>query len=834
MDWWRQPTSEVLEQLGTGAQGLTSTEAAARLAKHGRNEVTSVDRVGPLRLLWGQVSSPLVLILVFAAVVSALAREWTDAVVVLIIVTASSLIGFWREYAATRVVDALRSRIAAKVKVLRDGREVQVPAADLVPGDVLTLSAGSLVAADALVLEARDFFVSQAALTGETFPVEKKPGPLADAKVLVERNNSVFLGTNVRSGTARAVVVETGRATQFGQLAGRLRERVPETEFDRGLRHFGGLLTRVMVVMTLVVLALNLLAHRPGIESLLFAIALAVGLAPELLPAILAVNLARSASEMAKAGVLVRRLNAIENFGSMTVLCTDKTGTLTEGVMRLEGAVDAAGAPSRRVLELAFANAALQTGISNPLDEALLAAGKQENLVAPPKLDEVPYDFTRRRLSVVVGEASAPLLVTKGAVAQVLEVCAGLDDEAMRAADAFVDAKGREGLRVLAVASRRVTPQPSWSRADEQALTLEGYLLFADPPKAGVVETVAALRKLGVRLKVITGDNVHVAQHLAERVGLPATPVLTGAELMELRGDALAHRARETDLFAEVDPQQKERLVLALRQRDVVGYMGDGINDAPALHAADVGISVESAVDVAREAADFVLLAPRLEMLRDAIVAGRRTFANTLKYVMTTTSANLGNMLSMAAASVVLPFFPLTAGQILLNNFLSDVPAIGLATDAVDDEWLATPHRWDTRDIRRFMFRFGAVSSLFDFVTFGVLLGLFHAEAATFQTGWFIESLLTELAVALVLRTRRAAWKSRPGRLLLWSSVGVAAVALAVPWIPGAGVLGFVPLPPLLVVTIIGITAAYVLTTEWLKRRAFPGAGAEADQRAVS
>ena len=746
--------------------GLTSAEAAKRLAASGPNEVVSADHVGPLRLLWSQLASPLVLILLFAAIVSALAREWTDALVVTVIVVASSVIGFWREYAASKVVDALRARIAAKVRVLRDGKELVIAAREVVVGDVLVLSAGNLVAADATVLEAKDFFVSEAALTGETWPVEKKPERVSEALPVSQRTDTVFLGTHVRSGTAHAVVTHTGRATQFGHIAERVRVRAPDTEFDRGLKSFGTLLTRVMVGMTLVVLTLNLVMAKPPVESALFAIALAVGLAPELLPAILAINLARSAALMAKQGVLVRRLNAIENFGAMSVLCTDKTGTLTEGRLTLEGAVDGGGAPSTRVLELAFANAALQTGISNPLDEAVLAAGKAKQLVAPGKLDEVPYDFTRRRLSVVV-ERDGPLLVTKGAVPQVLSVCAGLDDAARARIDDFVERHSAQGQRVLAVASRTVARKDAYSRADEVELTLEGFLLFVDSPRAGIRDVVASLEALGVTLKMITGDNVHVARHLAERVGLAHDAVLTGAELAQLPSAALAARAETVEVFAEVDPQQKELIVRALARRHVVGFLGDGINDAPALHAADVGISVESAVDVAREAADFVLLQPRLDMLQDGILAGRRTFANTLKYVYTTTSANLGNMVSMAVASLVLPFFPLTAGQILLNNFLSDIPAFGLANDAVDDEWLKRPHRWDTAVIRRFMFRFGALSSLFDFLTFFVLRVGFDATPAEFQSGWFIESLLTELVVALVVRTRRSAFKSRPAPMLL-------------------------------------------------------------------
>ena len=817
---WTLTPEEVLARTESRAEGLAGSEAAVRLRRFGSAELAQRRAEGVLTLLARQVANPLVLILVIATAVSALAGEWSDVVVITAILAASIAVSVWREHDAGRAIERLRARVATQVRVVRDGAARMVASAEVVPGDVLELSAGSLIAADAVLLAARDFHVSEAVLTGETFPAEKRPGATPGAATLAERRGYLFFGTHVRSGTGRALVVATGVDTEYGKIAGRLQLRPPETEFDRGLRRFGGLLLRLMLMMTLVVLAANLLVGKPGIESLLFSVALAVGLSPELLPAILTYNLARSAGAMAEAGVLVRRLSAIENFGSMEILCTDKTGTLTEGVMRLHAALDERGAPSERVLRLARVNAALQTGIANPLDEALAQAGPPE--ATPPKLDEVPYDFVRKRLSVVVAEDEDARMITKGAVPQVLAACAGMDAGRRAAIDARVEAASREGLRALALASRRTPRQPRFTREDERELEFEGLLLFSDPPKAGVTAAIAALRELGVQLKVISGDNVHVARHLAERVGLAAERVLTGAELAELRPEALWRVAERTDVFAEVDPDQKERIVLALKKMGhVVGYMGDGINDAPALHAADVSVSVEGAVDVAKEAADFVLLRPDLDVLRRGILAGRTTFANTLKYVLTTTSANLGNMLSMAAASIFLPFFPLLAGQILLNNFLSDVPAVGLATDAVDAEWLRAPRRWDMKMIQRFMFRFGALSSAFDLLTFAALLYLFDAGPEEFRTGWFVESLLTELAVALVLRTRGPAHRSRPGRALVASTAIVAALALALPYLPGAALVGLVPLPWPTLAGLLAITGAYVAATERFKRRFF-------------
>jgi Mg2+-importing ATPase len=591
------------------------------------------------------------------------------------------------------------------------------------------------------------------------------------------------------------------------------------------VRQFGYLLLTAMSVMTILVLVVNLLLARPLVETLLFSIALAVGLSPELLPAILSVNLARGARAMSEHGVLVRRLNAIENLGSMDILCTDKTGTLTEGIVTLDGAWDAAGVRSQRVLELASVNAALQTGLANPLDEAILRA-QAPRLEGIAKLAEVPYDFVRKRLSVVIRDANGPRLVSKGALESVLGACTTLPDGRTLDAGAMADLRARaeqwaeHGIRTLAVATRRIAPQPAYGRGDEHDLRFEGFLTFQDQPKAGVIDALAALARLGVRVKLITGDTGAVARHVASAVGMGTDAVLSGSQLGELHDEALWHAAERTDLFVEVDPNQKERIILALKKTGhVVGFLGDGINDAPAMHAADTSLSVESAVDVAREAADFVLLERDLAVIQRGIVEGRRTFANTLKYLLTTTSANLGNMISMAIASLFLPFLPLLAGQILLNNFLSDVPAVGLADDAVDPELVERPRRWDMRFLRRFMVQFGCLSSVFDFLAFGVLLWVFAAGPELFRTGWFVESLLTELLIALVVRTRRPFWRSRPGGLLLWSTVAMVALAVVIPYLPHAGVLGFVPLPAGVVLALAGITLLYVASTEWLKGR---------------
>jgi Mg2+-importing ATPase len=822
--YWALDTLQILKRLESGPEGLSRTEAARRLAEYGCNELRERRQVSRLDVLSRQLRSPLLLLLVFAAGASVLTGEWLDAAIVLAIVIATVAVGYSREYSAQTAAAALRARLRARSTVLRDRRAEPLPTEEIVPGDVVILAAGSLVPADAVLLEATDFFVSEAVLTGESFPVQKRPGVLDASAALAERSNCVFLGTNVRSGTARSLVVATGPATEFGAIAHRLTLRPPETEFDRGIRRFGYLLTSAMLTMVLVVFVAHMLRGRPPVETLLFSIALAVGLSPELLPAILSVSLARGAQMMAHRGVLVRRLNAIENLGSMNVLCTDKTGTLTEGVVQLEGAYDASGRPSEEVLDLGAWNAALETGVASPLDEAITNARKPDAGLAR-KLGEIPFDFVRKRVTVVMQTLGTARLVVKGAFHQVLEICTSTADgealtpEARAGLEQLYEKWTAKGIRVLAVAARSMPQQPTYGREDEREMTFIGFLTFLDRPREGVTATISDLAALGVSIKLITGDSRLVAQHVASLVGLRVDRVLTGRQLDELHDEALWSAAEKTDLFVEVDPNQKERIILSLKKMgNVVGFLGDGVNDAPAMHAADTSLSVEQAVDVAREAADFVLLERGLDAIRRGIEEGRKTFANTLKYVLITTSANLGNMVSMAAASLFLPFLPLTAGQILLNNLLSDIPAVGIADDSVDPELVDRPRRWDMRFIGRYMVEFGALSSIFDFLTFGALLVIFHATPDVFRTSWFVESLLTELVVALVMRTRRPFFRSRPGRVLLISTMVLVPIAFAVPYLPLAGVFGFVPLPGMLVTAIVLIAVLYVAATELQKK----------------
>ncbi|MEO6340185.1 MAG: magnesium-translocating P-type ATPase [Caulobacteraceae bacterium] len=834
---WSRPIATLLADFHAQPSGLSGQEAAKRLLRDGPNRVQKEAGSTAAALLFRQFQSPLVLILVFAALIAGSLRQWLEATIILAIVLGSTLLGFIQEYRASTAVAQLRDRLALAARVRRDGQVMATPFDNLVVGDIVLLSAGAVVPADAVVLQAQDLLVSEAPLTGESFPVEKRPAVLPPAAGLAARTNMVFLGTSVRSGTAEVLVVQTGRHTEFGAIAERLKAKPPETDYARGVRRFGAMLIRIMVLVVIFVLTMNHLLGRPFLDSLLFAVALGVGLSPELLPAIISVTLSAGAQRLAKSGVIVRRLEAIENLGSMTIFCTDKTGTLTEGRIRLEEAVDPNGLPSPAVGRLAFLNAAFETGIENPLDEAIVAWGRENRQVTDGhiKVDEIPYDFTRKRLTIVVQEPDGGdhrLMITKGAFAEVIASCATwrapdgeapLDAAARTRVTAYFQKRGEEGFRVLALATRRMDVRPDYVIADEAEMCLTGLLVFMDPPKPEAATAIRDLAALGVEVKVISGDNRHVVAYVANALGLGDRRLITGDQLAKIKDEALWNVAAQTTLFAEVDPQAKERIIRALqRTGHSVGYLGDGINDAPALYAADVGISVEKAVDVARESADVVLLSRDLDVLRQGVIGGRRTFANTLKYICITISANFGNMVSMAIAAPLLPFLPMTAAQILLNNFLSDLPAVTLSSDSVDDSQVSHAQGLSIGDIQRFMIVFGLISSAFDLLTFGLLFWVFKAGAATFQTAWFVISLLTELAVLLVLRTQQPAWRSRPARLLVWSTVAVAALALAAPYLGSVSSLfGLAPLPPTLLAALVLTLAGYAVVTELAKQRFF-------------
>ncbi|MEN9768074.1 MAG: hypothetical protein RLZZ32_2034 [Cyanobacteriota bacterium] len=824
---WGLPADQLVAELESDPErGLSHAAAAERLAREGPNQLSKPNQADLPLLLLRQFSSPIVVILIIAALLSFALSDATDGVIILVIVLVSGLLGFAQERGAAKAMGALLQAVELQSSVLRDGELSEVPNRELVRGDVVLLRAGDGIPADCRLLSEQDLFVNQAALTGESFPVDKSPGVIDSNTPLAKRSNTLLLGTHVVSGSGRALVVNTGKATAFGAIAERLRLRPPQTEFEQGVRRFGSLLVEITLVLVIAIFAVNVYLERPVLESFLFALALAVGLTPQLLPAIISVNLAKGAQRMAKQRVIVRRLAAIEDFGSMDVLCSDKTGTLTEGQVHLQAALDIHGEASDQVLLYAWLNASFESSFSNPIDAAIRTQ-RIPGTDGWHKRDELPYDFERKRLSVLVEHKDDLLLITKGALANVLAVCtlAELPNgnavplaEHRQAIEQQAEALNAQGYRTLGVAIRRLNQAPVLTHALEAHMTFLGVLSFADPPKAGIRNTLAGLENLGVHLKIITGDHPLVAAKVGQEVGILQPRVITGDQLRSLSDAALPARATQTDIFAEIEPSQKERIVLALRKAGhVVGYMGDGINDAPALHAADVSISVQGAVDAAKEAADIVLLDPNLDVLLAGVKEGRRTFANTLKYVFMATSANFGNMVSMAGASLVLPFLPLLPKQVLLTNLLTDLPELCIATDRVDHDWIERPRRWDVGFIRRFMLVFGLVSSIFDWLTFGVLrLGL-QAGAAEFRTGWFVESVVSASLIVLVVRTRHPLLHSRPSKLLMVATCLVVITTVVLPTTGLGRLFGFVPLPPVFLPILGLIVLAYLSAAELVK-----------------
>jgi Mg2+-importing ATPase len=823
--FWSVSTSELLTQLHTTLEGLSSEEAKHRLSVYGYNLFKPKKGTDALSLFLNQFKSPLVIILMFAAILSYFLGDPTSAIIILVIVFVSGLLGFWQERGATNAVEKLLSIVQIKTTALRDGKPTDVPLEEIVPGDIVILSAGRVVPGDSALIECKDLFVDQAALTGETFPAEKLIGLVSAQAPLNERSNTLFMGTHVISGTAKAVVVETGRNTEFGKIEGTLTLRPPETGFERGVRRFGYLLMEVTLLMVIAVFAINAFLGRPILDAFLFSVALAVGLTPQLLPAIVTVNLAHGAKEMAKQKVIVKKLVSIENFGSMNLLCSDKTGTLTEGHIQIHSTIDVDGNGSEKVLLYACLNAFYETGFINPVDEAIRSKNKFD-FSGYKKLDEVPYDFIRKRLSILVSKDNANLMIVKGAVPNVLDTCDRVETSTSEvpiegAKDKILqrfEDLGNKGFRLLGVAYKPMEAAVV-GKEQETEMTFLGFLLLYDPPKSDAKAILQNLEALGISLKIITGDNRFVASSVSQQVGLASARVLTGREIHDMSDDALCHEVGKVDVFAEVDPNHKERIILAFKKAGyVVGFMGDGINDASALHAADVGISVDSAVDVAKEAADIVLLEKDLGVLQGGVKEGRKTFANTLKYVFMAVSANFGNMFSMAGASLFLPFLPLLPTQVLLTNLLTDFPEIAIPTDSVDSKMVEVPRRWNINFIRSFMIVFGILSSVFDYVTFGVLLFILHASVDQFRTGWFLESVISATLIVLVIRTQGPMFKSRPSKYLMLATVAVVIATLLLPYIMVGRLFAFVPISPTFILFTAIIVGMYVLAAELTKR----------------
>jgi Mg2+-importing ATPase len=829
--FWQQSLPELLKQLNVAPSGLSSSEAADRLKQFGPNVMRPPKKRGLALQFLSRFKNPLVIILLIASAVSAFTGDVTSFLIIGSIVIMSVTLDFIQEHRAGKAAEELRQSVAIRVQALRDGKSIEIPAATLAPGDVVLLSAGDLIPGDGRVLAAKDFFVKQALLTGEPYPIEKFQRDLPDAgQDMADAVNSVFMGTSVVSGSATVLICRTGPNTALGEISDSLTTKAPPTSFEQGTQRFGLLIMRFTILLVLFVLLANAFFHRPWLESFLFAVALAVGLTPELLPMIVSVTLARGAMRMAKKKVIVKRLESIHNLGSMDVLCTDKTGTLTEARIHLERHVDGLGRDSSRVLELAYLNSFFESGLRSPMDDAILEH-KEIVITDWKKIDEVPFDFERRRISVIVENGQKRLLAVKGAPEDILRLSTQyedngeedlkeLNDAALAKIQALSETFARDGFRVLGIAWKKVEQTEHHAVIDDEtALVFAGFAAFLDPPKKSAQEALAKLTHAGVAVKVVTGDNELVTRHICEKLGLPISGILTGTEIQGMDDQALMARVEDVNLFCRVNPAQKNRVILALKQRGrVVGYMGDGINDAPSLHSADIGISVDSAVDVAKSAAEMILLEQDLNVLYEGVVEGRRTFGNIMKYIMMGTSSNFGNMFSMAGATLFLPFLPMLPVQILLNNLLYDVSEIPIPLDSVDEEYLTQPRHWNMNFIRNFMLSVGPVSSFFDFLTFYIMLHVFHAGEKLFHTGWFIESMATQVLVIFIIRTRRNPFKSRPNRWLTLCSLSVVILAVALPFTPLGVYLGFVPPPLSFYAILTGLVLFYLFAVEGIKQ----------------
>jgi Mg2+-importing ATPase len=825
--FWSVSDTELLGNFKSSLTGLTSDDAKKRIIQYGANRLKPQKRADAFTLLISQFKSPIILILLFATGLSVFLHDPADALIILAIVLISGLLGFWQEHGASDAVAKLLAIVQIKTAVLRDGSQQEIPVEDVVPGDIVIFNAGDIVPGDCLLIESKDLFVDEAMLTGETFPVEKAVSVLAVDTPLSKRTNALWMGTHIVSGSAKALVTLTGKNTEFGKVSERLKLKPPETEFERGIRRFGYFLGEVTIFLVVIIFAINVYLHRPVLESFLFSLALAVGLTPQLLPAIISINLAHGAKKMAQKKVIVKRLASIENFGSMNVICSDKTGTLTEGSVQVESAMDVNGEANEKVFLFAYLNAFYETGFTNPIDQAILNYRKID-LSGYRKQDEIPYDFLRKRLSIAVMQGNIHLMLTKGALTNILEVCSSAETNEGTIVDIesvkdkiqkHFEEFSNNGFRTLGIAYKNLPEDKPINKSDEKDMTFIGFLTLFDPPKPNIIDTIARLKNLGVSLKIITGDNRLVAASISKKMGLSDNKIISGPELRQMSDGALLRSVGSVDVFAEIEPNQKERIIIALRKAgNVVGYMGDGINDASALHAADVGISVDTAADVAKDAADIVLLEKDLGVLVEGVREGRTTFANTLKYVFMATSANFGNMFSMAGVSLFIPFLPLLPKQILLTNLMTDFPEMTIATDNVDEQMIDYPRRWDIKAIRKFMITFGLVSSFFDYLTFGLLLLVLHANEGQFRTGWFLESVISASMIVLVIRSRKPFFRSRPGKYLLIATLSIAVITLVFPFTPLGNIFGFSPLTLSTYLLLLLIVVLYILAAEITKR----------------
>jgi Mg2+-importing ATPase len=821
---------DVFTELKTGKQGLTEEEAKIRLKRYGRNIISDKKEQGIILEFLSHFNDPLIIILLVAAGVSASFGEIKNFIIILIMVLVSVFLDFFEEHSANTAAKKLKERVHTTATVIRDGKKRDINASHICVGDIIFLSSGDLVPADARIIEADDFFVNQSSLTGESFPCEKKPY-ITRKEGMVEHDNEniVFLGSSVESGTARAVVFQIGKATEYGQIAETLLNAERKSDFEIGITNFGYFIMKIILILVLVIFLGNAVIHRDILQSFIFAIAIAVGVTPELLPVVMSITMALGAKRMAKFGVIVKKLSAIPNFGSMDILCTDKTGTLTEDNIELVLYADITGEHDENVLLYTYLNSVHQTGVRNTLDRAVLAY-KKLDVSAYVKTEEIPFDFVRKMMSVAVDGPEGQILITKGAPEAVVEKCKTytkngvahtLTSPVRKKALAYYESLSAEGYRVLALAIKTKLPKKEkFTKADEENLTLIGFVSFFDPAKKDIKAVLESLHEYGVEVKVITGDNELITQKICKDIDMEVKGILLGKDIHAMTDDALAVKAEETTIFARFSPDEKNRIITALRARGhVVGYMGDGINDAPSLNAADIGISVENAVDVAKETADIILTRKHLKPIIDGVIEGRKAFGNTMKYIRMSLSSNFGNMFSVLGAILFLPFLPMLPIQILLNNFIYDISQFTISSDAIDADWIQKPRKWNLDSVKKFMYVFGPVSSLFDFCTFYILFVVFNLGMSEFQTGWFMESLATQVLVIHVIRTRHLpVFKSRASMLLTLSTVSAVLVAWCIPFTPLGKVFNFAPLSLPVVGVISGLVISYLAIVEVTKR----------------
>ena len=830
--FWSYDVDEVLKTIETSKNGLSTEQANERIEKLGQNLFEEKKSASKLMVFINQFKNPITMILIFAAILSIFLKDYSDGIIILIIIMISALLSYNHESKANDAVKKLLSTVSVTSAVLRDGKFQELDNSKLTIGDIISVKTGDMIPADCLLIEENSLSMDESSLTGETFPVEKNVEKLEEKTALSQRKNSLWMGTHVISGSGKAVIVNLAKNSEFGKITESLDETETDTDFERGIKDFGNLILQVTTILIGLIFLFNIILNKPFLESFMFALALSVGLTPQMLPAIISVNLSQGAKRMSAQGVIVKKLNSIENFGSMTVMCSDKTGTITKGQVKLESAMDNTGKKSETLVKLAAINSYFQEGYTNPIDQAILDENKND-FTKYEKLFEIPYSFENKLLSIIVNTnndlSDKNIMITKGALTSVINVCSTYQDESRNSGN-IEDIKSEimdlfekyssQGYRILGLAYKNIDQETDASKQKAENMIFRGLLLFIDPLKDDIKDVIEQMNSLGVSLKMITGDNHLIAKNIGSKVGLNPDKILLGEDLNSYSLSQLNKKIMDIDIFAEISPNQKEKIILAYKQAgEIVGYMGDGINDAPAIKQADVGISVDTAADTAKDAASIVLLENSLKVLVSGIKEGRRTFINTLKYIFVATSANFGNMFSMAGASLFLKFLPLLPKQILLTNLFTDFPSLQIASDSVDEDWLQSPVTWDMKFIKRFMIIFGITSSVFDYITFVVLLLLFKANEQFFQTGWMLESVISAMVVMLIVRTKRPVIKSKPSNKLLLAIVLVAIALIAIIYSPINTYLGLIALPVHALLSMLAISLIYALTAEILKKQ---------------